>query len=80
MCKSCGSRPELSKEYPLTKIGVDTAENEPRSVSGYGVRGLGGKPTPPPPPAPPLWNQGSTDGREGHWRGAPEPSGAVVDP
>ena len=27
-CKSCGSRQELSNEYLLAKIGVDSAENE----------------------------------------------------
>ena len=27
-CKSCRSRQELSNEYLLAKIGVDTAENE----------------------------------------------------
>ena len=34
-CKSitsCRSRPELSNEYLLAKIGVDTAENEPLKV------------------------------------------------
>ena len=28
-CKSCRSRQELSNEYFLAKVGVDTAENEP---------------------------------------------------
>ena len=28
----CGSRRELSNEYSLAKIGVDTAENEPLKV------------------------------------------------
>ena len=32
MCKSCGSRQELSNEYLLAKSGVDTAENEPLKV------------------------------------------------
>ena len=31
-CKSCKSRQELSNEYLLAKIGVDTAENEPLKV------------------------------------------------
>ena len=31
-CKSCRSRQELSNEYFLAKIGVDTAENEPYKV------------------------------------------------
>ena len=31
-CKSCRSRQELSNEYLLAKIGVDTAENEPLKV------------------------------------------------
>ena len=31
-CKSCRSRQELSNEYLLAKIGVDTAENEPFKV------------------------------------------------
>ena len=31
-CKSCRSRQELSNEYFLAKIGVDTAENEPLKV------------------------------------------------
>ena len=30
----CRSRRELSNEYLLAKIGVDTAENEPLEVSG----------------------------------------------
>ena len=30
----CRSRRELSKEYLLAKIGVDTAENEPLEVWG----------------------------------------------
>ena len=34
VCKSCRSRQELSKEYLLAKIGVDTAENEPLKVWG----------------------------------------------
>ena len=33
-CKSCRSRQELSNEYLLAKIGVDTAENEPLEVWG----------------------------------------------
>ena len=33
-CKSCRSRHELSNEYLLAKIGVDTAENEPLKVWG----------------------------------------------
>ena len=32
MCKSCRYRQELSREYLLAKIGVDTAENEPLKV------------------------------------------------
>ena len=32
VCKSCRSRQELSNEYLLAKIGVDTAENEPLKV------------------------------------------------
>ena len=32
VCKSCTSRQELSNEYLLAKIGVDTAENEPLKV------------------------------------------------
>ena len=32
ICKSCGSRQELSNEYLLVKIGVDTAENEPLKI------------------------------------------------
>ena len=32
VCKSCRSRQELSSEYLLAKIGVDTAENEPLEV------------------------------------------------
>ena len=32
VCKSCRSRQELSNEYSLAKIGVDTAENEPLKV------------------------------------------------
>ena len=32
ICKSCRSRHELSNEYLLAKIGVDTAENEPLKV------------------------------------------------
>ena len=31
-CKSCRSRQELSNEYLLAKLGVDTAENEPLKV------------------------------------------------
>ena len=31
-CKFCRSRQELSNEYLLAKIGVDTAENEPLKV------------------------------------------------
>ena len=31
-CKSCRSRQELSNEYLLAQIGVDTAENEPLKV------------------------------------------------
>ena len=31
-CKSCKSRQELSNEYLLAKIGVDTAENRPLKV------------------------------------------------
>ena len=31
-CKSCRSRQELSNEYLLAKIGVDTAENEPLKI------------------------------------------------
>ena len=34
MFKSCRSRQELSNEYLLGKIGVDTAENEPLEVWG----------------------------------------------
>ena len=34
VCKSCRSRQELSNEYLLAKIGVDTAENEPLEVWG----------------------------------------------
>ena len=34
MCASCRSRQELSNEYLLAKIGVDTAENEPLGVLG----------------------------------------------
>ena len=33
-CKSCRSRQELSNEYLLANIGVDTAENEPLEVWG----------------------------------------------
>ena len=33
-CKSCTSRQELSREYLLANIGVDTAENEPLEVWG----------------------------------------------
>ena len=33
-CKSCPSRQELSNEYLLAKIGVDTAENELLEVWG----------------------------------------------
>ena len=33
-CKSCRSRQELSNEYLLAKIGVDTAENEALEVWG----------------------------------------------
>ena len=33
MCSSCRSLQELSNEYLLTKIGVDTAENEPSKFS-----------------------------------------------
>ena len=29
VCTSCRSRRELSNEYLVAKIGVDTAENEP---------------------------------------------------
>ena len=32
VCKSCRSHQELSNEYLLAKIGVDTAENEPLKV------------------------------------------------
>ena len=32
VCKSCRSRQELSNEYLLAKIGIDTAENEPLKV------------------------------------------------
>ena len=32
VCKSCRSRHQLSNEYLLAKIGVDTAENEPLKV------------------------------------------------
>ena len=32
VCESCRSRHELSNEYLLAKIGVDTAENEPPKV------------------------------------------------
>jgi len=32
VCKSCRARQELSHEYLLEKIGVDTAENEPLKV------------------------------------------------
>ena len=32
VCESCRSRQELSNEYLLAKIGVDTAENEPLKV------------------------------------------------
>ena len=31
-CKSCRSRQELSHEYLLAKLGVDTAENGPLKV------------------------------------------------
>ena len=34
VCKSCRSRQELSNEYLLAKIGVDTSENEPLEVWG----------------------------------------------
>ena len=34
VCKSCRSRQELSNEYFLGKIGVDTAENEPSKFGG----------------------------------------------
>ena len=34
MCKYYRSRQELSNEYLLAKIGVDTAENEPLEVWG----------------------------------------------
>ena len=34
VCESCTSRQELSNEYLLAKIGVDTAENEPLKVWG----------------------------------------------
>ena len=33
VCESCRSRQELSNEYLLAKIGVDTAENEPLKVT-----------------------------------------------
>ena len=29
LCKICRSRPELSNEFLLENLGVDTAENEP---------------------------------------------------
>ena len=32
VCKSCRSRQELSNEYLLAKVGVDTAENGPLKV------------------------------------------------
>ena len=32
VCKSCRYRQELSKEYLLAKVGVDTAENGPLDV------------------------------------------------
>ena len=32
VCKSCRSRQEISNEYLLAKIGVDTADNEPLQV------------------------------------------------
>ena len=32
VCRPCRSRQELSNEYLLAKIGVDTAENEPHKV------------------------------------------------
>ena len=32
ICQSCRSHQELSNEYFLAKIGVDTAENEPLKV------------------------------------------------
>ena len=34
ICKFCRSRQQLSNEYLLSKIGVDTAENEPLKVWG----------------------------------------------
>ena len=39
----CRSRRELSKEYLLAKIGVDTAENEPLEVWGKMLRSAGGR-------------------------------------
>ena len=47
----CRSRRELSNEYLLAKIGVDTAENEPLEVWGensiqYSLHSLGGVPGP----------------------------------
>ena len=33
MCKSCRSRKMLQNDYLVAKIGVDTAENEPRKES-----------------------------------------------
>ena len=35
-CKSCRSRQELSNEYFLAKLGVDTEENEPYKVCSFG--------------------------------------------
>ena len=35
-CKSCRSRQELSNEYLLAKLGVDTEENEPCKVCSFG--------------------------------------------
>ena len=34
VCEACRSCQELSNEYLLAKIGVDTAENEPLKVRG----------------------------------------------
>ena len=40
-CKSVRSRQELSNEYLLAKIGVDTAENEPLQVMGFNFQVMG---------------------------------------
>ena len=42
VCTSCRSREELSNEYFLAKIGVDTAENESLKVCQQVLRQLDG--------------------------------------